>query len=175
MYGYQIGQILGEGKMSVWTGIKLPSIYKAMQSLEDKQCISPQEISDGNNPPRTVYSITPAGRTYLKEMLNDALKNINEPPHEFWLALSFSSRIFSKTEIEQYIQSRIEHIRDCKQDIDKVHCEAVLGSGIMPFAHRHLGILGERFRNAQVDVLQDLLKSLDTPEYDIHFIDKGEY
>ena len=75
MYGYLIGQIVEEQKFPVWAGIKLPSIYKAMQTLEEKKYISGEQVSEGNNPPRTVYSLTPAGDKYFHELVENYLND----------------------------------------------------------------------------------------------------
>lgn len=174
MYGYKIGQIVSERKFTVWSGIKLPSIYKAMQTLENTKHISGKEVSEGNNPPRTVYTITEKGKKYLREMLILALKDENETPQSFWQALSFTNHIFTKDEMIMIIDKRIHFFAELPAKEDVKRCTEMIESGKAPFVHKHLVDLGERFRRVQIKTLREVRDSISSDQYDDYFISNKE-
>ncbi|MBN1326642.1 MAG: PadR family transcriptional regulator, partial [Candidatus Cloacimonetes bacterium] len=70
MYGYEIIQFLQERELDVWAGIKMASVYKALHRLEQKQYITGKQITEGNNPTRTVFSLTSTGIDYFRKILS---------------------------------------------------------------------------------------------------------
>ena len=95
MYGYEILNTIAEKKMDIWIGIKPPSVYNALKILENKKYINGKQITEGNNPPRTVYEITTLGKNYLTKLIKINSRNFMEG-HEFWFAISFSQLILTK-------------------------------------------------------------------------------
>lgn len=174
MYGYQIGQIISERKFIVWTGIKLPSIYKAMQTLETKKCIIGQEVTDGNNPPRTVYTITPAGKRYLRELLSKAISEVMENPQEFWAAISFANNIFSKFEMLELIGKYKCFLHSLSRSGAMKHCDELLAGCKTPFAHQHLFDLGDRIKEVQLKTIEELEQAIKDDKYKDYFLNEGD-
>jgi DNA-binding PadR family transcriptional regulator len=75
MHGYQIHQQIKDREMDYWAKIKLPSIYSTLTRLEEQRLISSGKEKVGNMPERTVYSLTPAGREQLGEMVQAFLRD----------------------------------------------------------------------------------------------------
>ena len=69
------------------------SVYMVVQQLEKAGLVAAQETTrDGQRPERTVYAITPDGRTELRDWLRDL---VGVPRHEF---PAFGSALSSSTQ-----------------------------------------------------------------------------
>lgn len=165
MYGYKIGQIVESRKFAVWSGIKLPSVYKAMQTLEQKGYIVGEQVVGGNNPPRTVYSLNDSGRKYLTKLILGFLENNDEIDNSFWLALSFAKQIITRKQLKKAIEQRIQLISDNLSDDLKRKCEELIRDKRVPVIHRHLMLVGKTHFEAEITVLTDLLKRMNDDEY----------
>ncbi len=174
MHGYQIGQIISERKFLVWTGIKLPSIYKAMQTLEAKHYISGQELTEGNNPPRKVYTLTPSGRCYLHELLSKAISEELDTPQDFWTAISFANNIFSKSEMLELIGKYKAFLNTLTRLGAMKHCDEILSGCRAPFAHQHLFDLGDRIKDVQLKTIEELENAIKENKYEDYFLNEGE-
>jgi len=174
MYGYRIGQMVSEQRFSIWAGIKLPSIYKALQTLESGAYICGQQIAEGNNPPRTVFSLCPKGREYLRKLLYKSLTGEQDSPHEFWIALSFSNRIFTKQEMLQVIDKRLSMITEIEIMHKTPHCSEFMKTGVDPFAMKHLKALGTRFHQDVILTLEELKEDIVQDRLSESFISEGE-
>lgn len=174
MYGYKIGQIVEEMKMPVWAGIKLPSIYKAMQSLEQGGMISGKQQVEGNNPPRTVYHIKTKGQELLREMVLDYLKRQDLPPQDWWLVLSFSAQSVTRDELEQAVTERIELIKS-RRDVHKEDiCRKVMHTEKLPGIMKHIINLGERHSKVELDTLKELLDDIQNNRLEDLYVSKGD-
>ncbi|MDZ7343317.1 MAG: PadR family transcriptional regulator [candidate division KSB1 bacterium] len=89
MHGYQIHQHIKQREMDYWAKIKLPSIYSTLSRLEQQGFISSEKEKVGNMPERTVYSLTPAGRELLAELVNKFLRTEDRPEWLFGLGIAF--------------------------------------------------------------------------------------
>jgi DNA-binding PadR family transcriptional regulator len=174
MHGYQIGQIISERKFLVWTGIKLPSIYKAMQTLEAKQYISGQELTEGNNPPRKVYTLSTSGKEYLRALLSKAISEEMDAPQDFWLAISFANNIFRKMEMLNLINKYKDFLHTLSRFGAMKHCDDMLAGCKAPFAHQHLFDLGDRIKEVQLKTITELEQAIKDDKYKDYFLKEGE-
>lgn len=174
MYGYQIGQIVEDMKMPIWAGIKLPSIYKALQSLEEKGFIRGEQVTEGNNPPRTVFHITDDGRKQLRKMVKDSLMDPRMMPQEWWLVLSFTWGAISREDLSQAIELRLERLKNVKDKKKQEMCQKLIDKGELPCIMRHIMGLGRRQHEMEIETLSQLYKDIQSEEFDKFFEDKGE-
>lgn len=175
MYGYQIGQIVEQQRMPAWSGVKLAAIYKSMQNMEKQRYIKGEEQREGNNPPRTVYQITPRGKEHLRQLLIKALADLESFPTDWWMALSMARHSISKADMLQSVDVRLEHLskvtmKKCKEaehfkDLDEVD---------RPFMFEEAMALGRMWIKDEIKVLESLRQAIIDGKYDDHFYDTGE-
>lgn len=107
LYGYEIKEILESRHMDHWAGIKLPAVYKALHILEDQGFISGEKEEGENNLSRTVYTIQPNGKRYLRQLVEKYLEKPADPK-DLWLAIAFSpgmtTRDFFLRQIDRAVQ-----------------------------------------------------------------------
>jgi DNA-binding PadR family transcriptional regulator len=169
MYGYRIGQIVESKQFSIWAGIKLPSIYKAMQTLQQKGYIAGEQKVEGNNPPRMVYSINSKGKKYLVELLNGFLKGVEENSRDFWLALSFARQLITRKQLKTALEARMKLLSEHLNTDFACKCETLVLEKKVPIIHRHLVKIGERSMRAELETMQELLQQMNEPEYNDFF------
>ncbi|MDZ4181289.1 MAG: PadR family transcriptional regulator [Candidatus Cloacimonadaceae bacterium] len=175
MHGYQIGLIVEQGEFPVWAGIKLPSVYKAMQSLEKSRHIRGEETREGNNPPRTVYHINLKGKILLTQMLNDYLADSRLSDRDWWLALSFSHQCIGKEALVAYIDTRVIKLRDKDRERRQSKCLEETASGRIPFVHKHLIGLARSIQRAEIKALKELRLDILQNEHPEFFQSQGEH
>ncbi|MCJ7730805.1 PadR family transcriptional regulator [Candidatus Bathyarchaeota archaeon] len=74
MHGYQLNEVLEERKLVIEGRFRTGSLYTILNRMEEKGVLnSTQEESDEGRS-RRVYSITPMGRTHLKQGLEYMLR-----------------------------------------------------------------------------------------------------
>ena len=169
MYGYKIGQIVESKKFAVWSGIKLPSIYKAMQTLEQKGFIIGEQTVEGNNPPRMVYNINAEGRQYLGKLITGFLSSSDIGDRDFWLALSFAKNIITRKQLKKAIEARIILIKWHLESDFSCKCEEMIAEKKIPIIHRYLVKNGDRHFQAELITLQELMEQMNDHEYDDFF------
>jgi DNA-binding PadR family transcriptional regulator len=113
MHGYEIEKTIEERNMRYWTEISLPSIYKVLSKLEQKELIKSEIKLSKNNIPQKTYTITPKGEQTLKENLIAILSNVEKTTWRIDLAvanLCFLSKEEVQTSLQNYIKSIDERI-----------------------------------------------------------------
>lgn len=176
MYGYEIIQFIKHRELDIWAGIKMPSIYKALHRLEQMNLISGVQNIDGNNPPRTVYSLTPQGSENFRKVLNFFLKNKDSSSQDFWLAISLLNRGIDKKSFLKIIQtriSRLENHMDChqqgcrqlQQDRRKNH---------IPFYIDILMEVGGKIHQVELEGMRKLYSQAASGDFDEEFIQDKE-
>ncbi len=169
MYGYRIGQIVESRHFQVWEGIKIPSVYKAMQALEEKGYIAGEQVTEGSNPPRTVYSINDRGVKYLARLVSDFLSKYVHNGHEFLLGLSFAKGLFSRRQFHKLVTARLQFIEELGQHRFADTCEDLIRAKKIPIIHRHMKQIGDGWLKVEREALRDLLQKMEEPEYDDFF------
>lgn len=73
MHGYELKRLAHENRIESWSGVLAGSIYHALKTMQREQLITTARASKPATRPRVVYSITPAGRRALKQLVKQAL------------------------------------------------------------------------------------------------------
>lgn len=170
MYGYQIGQIVEQHRMPAWSGVKLAAIYKSMQNMEKQRYIKGEEHREGNNPPRTVYQITPRGREHLRQLVIKALADVQSFPTDWWMALSLARKCVSKQEVLASVGVRLEHLKQVamKKCSEIEHINA-LEETERPFVSDEALALGRMWIKDEIKVLESLRQAIIDGKYDGSF------
>lgn len=169
MHAYRIGQMVESRKCPVWEGIKVASVYKAMQSLENKGYIDGEQVTEGNNPPRTVYHINDKGLKYLTRLANQYLSNAQLPGHDFWLGISFTRQLFTRKHMQKILQARRQFLNDMLSGDFSSKSEKLIRENKLPIIHRHMLQLGRGWSQVELEVLQDLAEKMNGSDYNSFF------
>jgi DNA-binding PadR family transcriptional regulator len=111
LYGYEIKHII-EDHMGDWTDIKFGSIYFALSKLTeagDLEIIA--ETRTGKRPAKTVYQITPKGKTEFFRLLKQLWSEHKQTYYPLDIALFFMDNL-DRAEVDQYLQNRIQIVKD---------------------------------------------------------------
>lgn len=173
MYGYQIGHVTERFGLPVWAGIKLPSIYKALQDLDASHHIRGEQVTGGNNPPRTVYNINAKGREFLAEMVRQNLSSTKISAQDWWLTLSFAWQTVSREFLAEAIRERLANLKRSKAEANDSGCQELLEEGKLPFVHSHILNLGLRHHRVEQTTLKELLAEVIAGSNEEFFTTKG--
>ena len=174
MYGYEIIQYTKLHALDVWAGVKMPSIYKALQRLETNKYISGKQIVEGNNPPRKVFTITKKGTQYFREIMKHFLGSKSELNVDFWMATSFMGKGIKKELFFQFLDERIDkistHIKHHKKECNLPEEEKKK----IPFYIQILMEMGEEMHKAEKRNLIKLRNEILKPENEYVFLKEEE-
>lgn len=171
MYGYEIIQFTKMKGLDIWAGIKMPSIYKALQRLETKKNISGKQVVEGNNPPRKVFTITKAGTEHFREILKYFLESKGELNADFWMAISFMEKGISKKLFLKLLDHRLNlMISHLKHHKEKCNISEEEKKNI-PFYIRILMNRGEDMHKTEKRNLTKLREEVLKPENEFVFLD----
>ncbi|MDD2229920.1 MAG: PadR family transcriptional regulator [Candidatus Cloacimonetes bacterium] len=170
-HAYQIGQLVEQLALPRWTGVTLPAIYKAMQTLEKQKYIRGEEMRVGTSPPRMVYHLNAKGRQYLQKTVIGYLNDTQLTDRDWWLALFFAQQNTSKAELLNAIEQRILRLKEVqKKKRDIQDCPTTILGEDLPFVHHHLMELGLGYIRAELRSLCALQKDIQSDEHDGFFI-----
>ncbi len=168
MYGYEIVKFFKETGFYLWMKIKLPSIYKVLSRLEDKNLIKKKKLFTEDSIPKNEYSITEEGKkAFLEELKIFILKKntINFWEFIFFTLImekSVTKDVFLKAvdiQIEQFSQSMFE--KDKKHKIIKRFfpsqnfITSTLGENFKKTRKIHLELLRQMKEGAQEEKNSD--------------------
>ncbi|HOD53945.1 MAG TPA: PadR family transcriptional regulator [Candidatus Cloacimonadota bacterium] len=174
MHGYEIMNTIKTKGMDIWAGIKMPSVYNALQHLENKAYIKGTQEVEGNNPPRNVYHMTDSGLKYFKKLILSYLQN-DVVGVDYWLAISFTYRTMSKNEYIALLNSRLEHLE--AHLLADNECQRMLETqsqqGKIPFIHKHLLRMGSGVHSIEIKLLKDIIEEAQLPENNNYFIEEN--
>ena len=175
MYGYEIIQWLKDHHLDSWAEIKMPSIYKALQRLENSSHIEGEKIIEGNNPPKIVYHLTKKGNSYFIDLIHH-YANLEINPKDFWLAVSFMDNSFSRKEFIRLINKRKERIIEHKelQNQKQSRLKEQKEWKDIPFYIRVLMEMGQNMHDVDQRALENLLAQAEKPENNKYFIQEVE-
>ncbi len=174
-HGYEILNTIKTRKMDVWAGIKTPSVYNALQWLENKSYIIGETQIEGNNPPKKVYSLTLAGKKYLKELVISYLRE-DSVGVDYWLALSFSYRTMTNEQFINLMISRLDHLKEhvsCDKEIIN-RIERQYQDQELPFIHKHLMKMGASVHEVEIDLINDIIKEAKEEKNQNYFLKDGD-
>jgi len=171
MYGYELIQWLKKHYLDEWAEIKMPSVYKAMQRLETQGCIDGKKLTEGNNPPRTVYKITERGEElFIKTLRHFTTFDLNSK--NFWLAISFMNHGFTRTEFLEILKNRKEKIHYHIEQHSNMHKDPEKSKDWfhIPYYIKILMNMGERMHRYELEALDLLLEESQIEENHKYFI-----
>jgi DNA-binding PadR family transcriptional regulator len=114
MHGYEIEKTIEDRNMRYWTEISLPSIYKILKKLEEKELIKSEIKLSKNNVAQKIYTATENGQTALKNSLINILSNVEKTTWRIDIAIAnlcFLNKQERQESLKKYIQSIDESIR----------------------------------------------------------------
>ncbi|MCD4829194.1 MAG: PadR family transcriptional regulator [Candidatus Cloacimonetes bacterium] len=168
MHGYELKQVVCERHLDQWADVNPNSVYKALQALQGKGFIEGSEETEGNNPPRTVFSLTPEGRQELAKLVRHFLKESSHP-HDFWLGVAFVLRVMTKRELLATISQRIDSMEQHQQSHRK-HLRKVLAENPdLPFNWLTLIKMGDSMMKTHIACLRDLRQATEACDQPEHF------
>lgn len=110
-YGYELKKVM-ERFMSEWSDIKFGSIYYALEKLAQDGLVEPvREEKTGNNPARTVFRITDAGREAFRRLLEDTLRNFQRQYYPLDIGLFFSFNL-DRAKVAAMLRDKAEFIKE---------------------------------------------------------------
>ena len=92
-HGFAISQLTApDGDLGRIWHIPKPVIYRAIGRLEEAGMITPQAVEPGRGPQRTIYSVTPAGRTALAAWLDTPVDHVRDVRSHLLIKLALLDR-----------------------------------------------------------------------------------
>ena len=166
-HGYELQNVVKERHLNHWANVNPNSVYKALQTLEMKGFIAGREETDGNNPPRTVYSVTDEGKAELRRLVLHYLVKPNHPG-DFWIGSAFMLGVLKKSEYLAIVDQMIQNINKHRAaEIVERHQHMAMYETI-PFNWIKLMELGEAMTKTMLDQMVELRKAAeacDKPKY----------
>lgn len=108
-HGYSINEFI-EKNLGRVSGMKRATAYALLDRLEKKGLARMDVESQGNYPPRKVYSITPAGRQVFFTLLQHLLLVTDEGSSAAEIALMFTDWL-DRAELQHYLQKRAAELK----------------------------------------------------------------
>ncbi|WP_072770988.1 PadR family transcriptional regulator [Desulfitobacterium chlororespirans] len=106
MSGYDIQQALQLTDAERWGGVLIGSIYHALKKMEQEGYVAVTSIEQTGHRQKAVYTMTEAGKTYLQELIKDALKTSSVLyPSTLYSGLSFYEKL-GKDECRKALQQQ---------------------------------------------------------------------
>jgi DNA-binding PadR family transcriptional regulator len=162
LYGYEIKHIT-QDHMGDWTSIAFGSIYFALNKLAEEGFIAQVATEqEGGRPSRTVYEITPEGRSEFLRLLREVWAGIERQYFALDIGLFFIDAL-SPEEVRRYLRGRVAQLEEILGHLDAHLVE--LGERGLPrqaavvFAHSRVHLA------AELAWTRDLLGQVERGEY----------
>jgi len=117
MHGYQIKKALADDGMAFWFALEDASIYSVLRTLAKKGYVV-ERAETGSVRPRTVYRITPEGRTYYQTLLANALAVPSSTVGPIDVALSARGDL-DPTTISSSLAARGKHLHEQMAEMER--------------------------------------------------------
>lgn len=160
MHGYEIISYFEKRGIAMWTRVKTPSVYKALQRLEKQNYIIGEMKQEGNNPPRKVFTITDAGNSYFKELLKSFLwgKDNTHTPMDFWNAFRFIQKNITKAEFLEIIDNHKKEHEMIEMKMKERHKQAVECGDMpeFPFYAKIMHSFMKKMHTLELEILKDM-------------------
>ncbi len=122
MYGYEIVKFFKDTGFHVWMRIKLPSIYKVLARLEEKDLISKKKIIQEDGIPKNEFSLTQEGKNlYPKALKEFILKKNSINFFEFIFFTLIMEKSVTKETFIKAIDIQIDQFKENIFKRDKKH------------------------------------------------------
>ncbi|HBY98660.1 MAG: PadR family transcriptional regulator [Ardenticatenaceae bacterium] len=145
MHGYEIDSEFEKG-LRQFCHVNISQIYAYLKSLEERGWVNSETILQERNPPKKVYSLTPAGRAELLHWLVAPVLRERQIRDEFLTKLFFCHHVAPATLHELVAQQKAVY---------QEHLQEILAAGQEPmdFLTRLLYEAGRRHAEADVEWL----------------------
>ncbi|MDP8269344.1 MAG: PadR family transcriptional regulator [Candidatus Tenebribacter davisii] len=168
MHGYEIIGYFEKRGIEMWTQVKTPSVYKALQRLEKKGYITGEMKQKGNNPPRKVFTITITGKKYFMETLRSFLwgKGQFQTPFDFWNAFRFIQKNITHSEFIRVLENRELKHEKMERIMKDKHKQAV-ECGDMPDFPFYAKIMHEsmiKMKTIEIEIIKEMKSAAKLPE-----------
>lgn len=160
MSGYDLKNRFSQSVSNIWEA-DLSQIYRTLDRLEAAELVSATQDPDSNRG-RKIYAITEAGRTDLRQWVQQdlQLETIRNPG---MLQIFFSRRTPPERFRQQVIDYREKFIQlaDGYDEIDQL-LQGLMAQGWEDAFFQHLTLmLGKRYTDMTIDWCNDILQRLD--------------
>ena len=157
MYGYEIkGEIQKRG-MDHWAKISLPSIYNALNKLEEEELIKVEKEKVGKMPERNIYHITEEGKKEFAFMVEKSVVQFTGVDYPLMLGVYFIPGL----EKERALSACEKRMGSLKEIISHFKKEIELEKEMNLPAHIPLmSEFGLKCYSAEKEFLIDLIKVL---------------
>lgn len=115
---YEIIKILDRINISQWSPISASSVYMTIRTLEKKGYITGKKEKNSAMPEKTVYSITPAGRSVFLKTLKDSMLEDITNITSFNLSTLFICHL-DRREVVDILKKRIVRIKENDEATEK--------------------------------------------------------
>ncbi|MEA1971904.1 MAG: PadR family transcriptional regulator [Candidatus Cloacimonadota bacterium] len=164
MHGYQILKIAKERHFLGWAKMKQSTIYKELNSLEQKKLIESNRETIGNNPPRKVYSITDVVIVEFQKKLKKFVKeSLKKPDRDFIVGISFLENSLEKEFVREMLEKRISVTHKLYEKISKKKNKHIK-SGEIKFPKTILFKYGIKHIQLGEQLIKEILENLDNDE-----------
>jgi DNA-binding PadR family transcriptional regulator len=140
MHGYELRQQMKQHGMERWVDVPQGSVYPALQRMAADGFLDAVEVApEGKRPTKTVYSITPAGRTEHLRLLRNAWMDPALSGFPVDVALFFIWFLPAE-EIATLLSERIDRIDQrlaLLADVSR-HNEVAAASGLFELPEQHM-------------------------------------
>ncbi len=118
--GYDIITTIKRRELDRWAKISTSTVYNRLLRLEKNECIKGRVERDGNRPERTIYAITPKGRTHLRKEVVKHLVGFNDDPRQLGFAFLFAT---DPREVAKQLRKHAEELSKQIAAIDRMIAE----------------------------------------------------
>lgn len=174
MHGYKIMQRVEDMRLHLWAGVKMPSVYKGLHRLEKRGYIVGEQVVEGNNPPRSVYTLTEKGEKYFRKILKEYLQSDEHVGFNFWMAVRFVKGMVTREFFLEVMEQRREFVQkfmdshgDLKEKIEEEY-------GVLPFYGKIMIESGRRHHQIELETLNKMIQKAKLPENEHIFLSEED-
>ena len=158
-HGHEIRRLAERIDVENWSDAPVGSIYNAIRRLEAEELIEPiRSEQEGRRPPRTVYAITPSGRTELAALRDRMLHEISLGNDPFDVALWVSADV-PVEDLEAAIERRSASLRELRDRLEHER-NRLTAAGYLPVVGQLLFRHGEIRVDAELQWHEELRDEL---------------
>lgn len=115
---YEITKLMERPEIQDWFPMTSASIYTTIKNLNNKGYIVGKTISEGNLPPKTIYSLTDEGEKALISSLQIGLESYKTEASNFGISL-FHICSLNKINAVDLLHKRLNKLKSMKIEADK--------------------------------------------------------
>lgn len=173
MHGYEIAGFFEKRGLDIWLKMKKPSVYKALNRLEEKEMIWGEFQQSGNNPPKKVFTITDSGAEYFLKLLDETFMNDDrQDPKDFWNAMRFAKNNLTQARFIEIIEHRQFVMNNWIKNIEEKHkhCAKEMAENEPSFIMKIMMNQFSEIKAIEFSTLEKLIEDAMKPENQKFFI-----